>query len=218
MARVTSVVGQIRSSTRALTVASISPHAWLGRPNDTRCRVLPSFPTALPSRSSSSAIRALLDTMSLNASAILPLRPDHSTGSRTEKLPLRTCWSARSSVGSTSELSAEPSSGVVTTRSRRFAIVMPLRGAWRGDRASRGLGFEHELDRVLRAGLAEEDPPEGINGLGADLKPAGDLAGGAALGDQQEDLPLAGGQSLVSWQRLARRSHDSGPCKTRAGR
>ena len=141
MARVTSVVGQIRSSTRALTVASISPHAWLGRPKDTRCRVLPSFPTALPSRSSSSAIRALLDTISLNASAILPLRPDHSTGSRTEKLPSRTCRSVRSSAGSTSELSTEPSSGVVTTRLRRFAIVIPPGGAWRGDRASPGLGL-----------------------------------------------------------------------------
>src|SRR2546425_2190803 len=201
MARVTSVVGQIRSSTRALTVASISPHARLGRPKDTRCRVLPSFPTALPSRSSSSAIRALLDTISLNASAILPLRPDHSTGSRMEKLPSRTCWSARSSVGSTSELSAGPSSDVVTTRSRRFFIVLPLRGGGRGEEIepAQGLGFEHEPNRVLRAGLAEEDRAEGLNGLGADLKPAGDLPGGAALGDQQKDLPLAGRQSLVPW-------------------
>src|SRR5712692_1773684 len=64
---------------------------------------------------------------------------------------------------------------------------------------AQGLGFEHELDRVLRAGLAEEDRAEDLNGLGADLKPAGDLPGGAALRDQQEDLALAGRQSLVPW-------------------
>ena len=47
MARVTSVVGQSRSSISVLTELSISPQAPLERPNRTRCLVLPSLADAL---------------------------------------------------------------------------------------------------------------------------------------------------------------------------
>src|SRR5262245_37779259 len=96
-ARVTSVVGQSRSSMSVLTDASMSPHAPLGCPNLTRCRVCPRLPTTVPTRSSSLAMRALEVTISLKVSAILPSRPVQSPGRRTEKSPSRTACSARSS-------------------------------------------------------------------------------------------------------------------------
>ncbi len=75
IARVTSAVGHKRSSMSALTDDSISIHAPLCTPNLTRCRVLPSFPTTSPTRSSCWAMRSFDATMSLNASAILPAIP-----------------------------------------------------------------------------------------------------------------------------------------------
>ncbi len=95
--RVTSVVGQRRSSTSALTEASISPHAPLRRSPRTRCRVWPCLPTAWPTRSSSPARRWLVATMSLKVSAIFPEMPVHSPGRRTVKSPSRTARRARSS-------------------------------------------------------------------------------------------------------------------------
>ncbi len=96
-ARVTSVVGQSRSSIRVLTDVSISPQAPLAEPNLTRCRVLPCLPTTVPTRSSSLAILAFEATISLNVSAILPSRPVQSPGSRTEKSPSWTACRTRSS-------------------------------------------------------------------------------------------------------------------------
>ncbi len=97
MARVTSVVGQSRSSIRVLTELSISPHAPFVRTNRTRCLVLPSLPTRWPTRSSCCAMRWLAATISLNVSAILPSMPTWSPDMRTEKSPTRTAWSAASS-------------------------------------------------------------------------------------------------------------------------
>ena len=57
IARVTSVVGQSRSSIRVLSDDSISPQAPTRRSIATRCRVLPSLPTMRPARSISRAIR-----------------------------------------------------------------------------------------------------------------------------------------------------------------
>ena len=97
IARVTSVVGQTRSSISVLTELSISPHAPSGCANLTRSRVRPSRPTASPTRSSSAAMWAFARTMSLNVSAIFPSTPTRSPGSRTVKSPSRTAWRARSS-------------------------------------------------------------------------------------------------------------------------
>ena len=94
MARVTSVVGQSRSSIRVLTELSISAQAPLDRPKRTRCRVLPSRPTTCPTRSSCCAMRWLAATISLKVSAILPAMPSWSPAMRTEKSPTRIAWSA----------------------------------------------------------------------------------------------------------------------------
>ena len=56
-ARVTSRVGQSRSSISVLTEPSMSAHEPLARPNLTRWRVLPSRPTTWPTRSSCWAMR-----------------------------------------------------------------------------------------------------------------------------------------------------------------
>ena len=97
IARVTSVVGQSRSSISVLTELSISPQAPLERPNRTRCLVLPSLPTTWPTRSSCCAMRWLAATISLKVSAILPSMPRRSPDMRTEKSPTRIAWSAASS-------------------------------------------------------------------------------------------------------------------------
>ncbi len=97
MARVTSVVGQSKSSISVLTDASISPQAPLDRPKRTRWRVLPSRPTTWPTRSSCLAMRWLAATISLNASATLPMMPAWSLAMRTEKSPTRIAWRAFSS-------------------------------------------------------------------------------------------------------------------------
>jgi hypothetical protein len=77
--------------------------------------VLPSLPTACPTRLSSRAMRPLADTMSLNMSAILPASPVQwpegaprsrrcgrpagspagSAGRVPSRLPLRRCWPPR---------------------------------------------------------------------------------------------------------------------------
>ena len=88
--RVTSEVGQSRSSMSVLTESSISLQAPLAGPNLTRCRVLPCLPTTRPTRSSSVEMVAFDATISLNVSAILPSRPSQSPGRRTEKFPSRT--------------------------------------------------------------------------------------------------------------------------------
>jgi len=93
-ARVTSRVGQSRSSISVLTDPSISAHEPLARPNLTRCRVFPSRPTTWPTRSSCWAIRWLAATISLKVSAILPSMPRWSPVIRTEKSPLRIACSA----------------------------------------------------------------------------------------------------------------------------
>ena len=96
IARVTSVVGQSRSSIRVLIEPSISTQAPLCRPSRTRCLVLPSLPTRCPTRSSCCAMRWLAATISLNVSAILPSMPSAAPGSRTEKSPTRIACSAAS--------------------------------------------------------------------------------------------------------------------------
>ena len=87
MVRLTSVVGHTRSSISELTEFSISPHAPCASPSLTRCLVRPSLPTTCPTRSSSCAMRSLVATMSLKASAILPITPSCSPVSRTAKSP-----------------------------------------------------------------------------------------------------------------------------------
>ena len=87
MARVTSAVGQSRSSIRVLTEASISPQAPLLRPSLTRWRVLPCLPTTSPTRSSCWAMRSLVEMISLKVSAILPARPVWLPGSRVGEIP-----------------------------------------------------------------------------------------------------------------------------------
>ncbi len=57
IARVTSVVGQTRSSINVLTDVSISRHAPLERPTSRRWRILPCLPTTYPTRCSSAAMR-----------------------------------------------------------------------------------------------------------------------------------------------------------------
>jgi hypothetical protein len=94
IACVTAVVGQSRSSIRALTEPSISPHALVLTPSRSRLRVLPSRPTVSPTCSSCCAILSFAETMSLNVSAILPARPTSSVGSRAEKSPARTACKA----------------------------------------------------------------------------------------------------------------------------
>src|SRR5262249_9797673 len=96
-ARVTSVVGHSRSSINVLTEVSISAQAPRVRPNLTRLRVLPSRPTAAPTRSSCCAMRWLAATISLKVSAILPAMPMRSLGRRTEKSPTRMAVRAWSS-------------------------------------------------------------------------------------------------------------------------
>ncbi len=88
-ARVTSRVGQSRSSINVLTEPSMSAQHPLASANLTRCRVLPSRPTTWPTRSSCCAICWFAATISLNVSAILPSIPRWSPVIRTEKLPLR---------------------------------------------------------------------------------------------------------------------------------
>ena len=100
MARVTSVVGQSRSSISELTDASISPQAPSERPSRTRWRVRPSRPTTWPTRSSCLAMRWLVATISLKVSAILPMMPTRSPAMRTEKSPTRIACSACSSSAS----------------------------------------------------------------------------------------------------------------------
>ena len=106
IARVTSVVGQSRSSISVLTDDSISPHAPSERPKRTRWRVLPSRPTTWPTRSSWRAIRWLAATISLKVSATLPMMPMRSPAMRTEKSPTRiacnACSNSRSSADSAS--------------------------------------------------------------------------------------------------------------------
>ena len=101
IARVTSVVGQSRSSISELTDDSISPQAPSDRPKRTRWRVLPSRPTTWPTRSSCRAMRWLAATISLKVSATFPMRPTWWPGIRTEKSPTRTaCSACRSSRSS----------------------------------------------------------------------------------------------------------------------
>ena len=113
MTRVTSVVGQSRSSISVLTEVSISPQAPFDRPNFTRWRVLPSRPTTWPTRSSCCAMRSLAATISLKVSAILPRMPISLPGMRTEKSPTRMdCSAFRSSCNSAGEPPAScPSAG-----------------------------------------------------------------------------------------------------------
>ena len=94
MARVTSVVGQSRSSIRVLIEASMSPQEPLETAKRTRCLVLPSLPTRWPTRSSCCAMRWLAATISLKVSATLPSIPSRSPDRRTEKSPTRTACSA----------------------------------------------------------------------------------------------------------------------------
>ena len=100
--RVTSVVGQTRSSIRPLTEVSMSPHAAVARANFTRWRVRPCSPTDLPMRSSCWDITWLAPTISLNSTEIRSMAPPLPAGSRTEKSPRRTasraCCNSFSSV------------------------------------------------------------------------------------------------------------------------
>ena len=95
--RVTSVVGQSRSSTSVLKERSISAQAPPRPPMAMRWRVLPSRPTTWPLRSSSRQSSWFELTISLKVSAILPAKPSWSPGRRTEKSPSRMACSARSS-------------------------------------------------------------------------------------------------------------------------
>ncbi len=121
--RVTSRVGQIRSSMSVLTDVSISPHAPSDMPKRTRWRALPSRPTSWPTRSSCSAMRWLAATISLKVSAILPSMPVKSPGRRTEKSPTRiACNACSRSCGS-----------IATPLPPLAGLVMAATGdTWRG--------------------------------------------------------------------------------------
>ena len=85
--RATSVVGWTRSSMSALIFMMESDQNPLTLPREARWRSLPSRPTTWLRRSSSRAVRTLSSTTSLNASAIRPAWPGHSSGRRTSLLP-----------------------------------------------------------------------------------------------------------------------------------
>ena len=87
IARVTSVVGRSRSSTSVFTETSISSQAPRRVSTRIRSRVLPSLPTAWPTRLNSDAICSLAVTISLKLWAILPGSPVQVTGRRTLKSP-----------------------------------------------------------------------------------------------------------------------------------
>ena len=95
--RAVSVVGRTRSATSVLTCWSEAAHEPFASPSVARWLTLPSLPTARPSLSSSPAMRSFISTVWLNASAIRPAIPDHSSGSLTEKSPFLKALSAASS-------------------------------------------------------------------------------------------------------------------------
>ena len=92
MARVTSVVGRSRSSTKVLIETSISLQAPLIVRNRVRSRVRPSLPTAYPTRFNSPAMFSFAAMISLKVSAIFPVNPVHDPGSRAEKSPCCIRW------------------------------------------------------------------------------------------------------------------------------
>ena len=98
----TAVVGHNRSSIRPLTEVSMSAQAPVDKANRTRLADFALAPTSVcPTCSSCSAMRALAATISLKVSATLPESPVRWAGSRAEKSPMRTAWSAsRSSLRS----------------------------------------------------------------------------------------------------------------------
>src|SRR5688572_32672795 len=87
MVRVTSVVGQTRSSISVLMDSTLFAQPPFAPGTDMRCLSLPSLPTTRQTRAVSSLNRWLKSLISLNASAILPGTPVQSDGRRTEKSP-----------------------------------------------------------------------------------------------------------------------------------
>src|SRR3954470_19658405 len=108
-ARVTSVVGQTRSSINMLIAATSSAHPPTTPGTLMRCLSLPSLPTVRETRAVSRARRSLTAAMSLKASAILPSTPVRSDASRTAKLPSR---SASIAASSSRENGPEPTMAV----------------------------------------------------------------------------------------------------------
>ena len=88
-ARVTSVVGQTRSSISMLTAATSLAQLPIAPGTAIRCLSFPSLPTARDTRAVSRTRRSLSATMSLKASAIFPLTPVRSEGRRAVKFPSR---------------------------------------------------------------------------------------------------------------------------------
>ena len=87
--RETSIVGCTRSPISELTEFTQECQPPLAPGRSPRWPILPSLPTATPSRSNSLAIMAFICTTSLNAAAISPSIPVRSSASRTEKSPRR---------------------------------------------------------------------------------------------------------------------------------
>ena len=128
MVRVTSEVGQSKSSIKVLMDFSISPQEPERRSMVTRWRVLPSLPTIWPARSISRAMRWFDATISLNVSAIFPAMPVRSLGSRTEKSPSRTACSERSNFfRSRSGSAARGLTALARRRTRSWVSIRRLR-------------------------------------------------------------------------------------------
>src|SRR5262249_50884309 len=123
IARVTSVVGQTRSSISVLMAATSSAHPPTAPGTLIRCLSLPSLPTARETRADSAARRSLTVAMSLKASAIFPLSPVRSEGSRTANLP--SCSASRASSRSLANESTPLTGGVAT---RSSAVPTASRG------------------------------------------------------------------------------------------
>src|SRR6185437_3039012 len=106
--RAVSLVGCTRSSMRSFTQSIDSRQKPRTSPMSPRCLSLPSLPTFWRRRASSSLMRPLSSTTSLNVSASLPSRPVHAIGRRTLLSP---CLSAMSAFRMTPVAGAGASAG-----------------------------------------------------------------------------------------------------------
>ncbi len=98
MTRAISVVGWIMSVTSVLMLSTQVSQPPDALPSLARWLILPSLPMATLSRLTSLVRLSFISTTSLKTPAISPSSPVRSSGSRTEKSPLRNCRNARSRV------------------------------------------------------------------------------------------------------------------------
>ena len=95
MTRAISCVGWVRSATSVLTLSTQVPQLPDAVARRARWLTLPSLPMAMLRRPTSLTSDSFISTTSLNAAAISPSSPCSSSGSRTEKSPVRNWRSAR---------------------------------------------------------------------------------------------------------------------------